>query len=199
MAVHLVVPADSAIGSLADLRGKRVSLGEAGLGHGGGRRGAPRRGRVSAKATSRRKYLRPGPAGAELKAGTVDAMFLVGGYPVPAIRELAASMPIRLVPIEGDIVEALHKDFSFYYPTEIPAGSYPGVDTATTSLGFSALWLVNAEIDPDLVYAITKSLWNPATAQDARRARPDRQAHPAVAGARRAVGAASPRRRALLS
>jgi TRAP transporter TAXI family solute receptor len=74
-------------------------------------------------------------------------------------------MPVRLVEIKGDIVEALHKDFSFYYPTEIPAGSYPGVDTATISLGSSAVWLVNIEIDPDLVYAITESLWNPATAK----------------------------------
>ena len=39
--------------------------------------------------------------------------------------------------------------------------------STTPSLGFSALWLVNADIDPDLVYAITKSLWNPATGKAA--------------------------------
>jgi TRAP transporter TAXI family solute receptor len=87
----------------------------------------------------------------------------VGGYPVPAIRDVAAAIPVRLVPIEGKVVDALRKDFSFYRRTEIPTGSYPGIDTATPSLGFSALWLVNADVDPDLVYAITKSLWHPAT------------------------------------
>ena len=46
-----------------------------------------------------------------------------------------------------------------------PAGGYPGVDSATPSLGFSALWLVNADVDPDLVYAITQALWHPATAR----------------------------------
>ena len=86
--------------------------------------------------------LRPGPAAEELKGGSIDAMFLVGGYPVPAIRELAASAPIRLVPIEGKIVDGLKKDFSFYTRTEVPAGSYRGVNSATTSLGFSALWLI---------------------------------------------------------
>jgi TRAP transporter TAXI family solute receptor len=90
-------------------------------------------------------------------------MLVVGGYPVPAIREVAASMPVRLVPIEGELLETLRKEFSFYYPTEIPAGSYPGIDTPTTSLGSSALWAVNAEVPPDLVFAITDSLWNPAT------------------------------------
>jgi len=164
VAVHLVVPVDSSIRSVPDLRGKRVSLGEAGSGT-----AAVAAVLLAAAGLSESditaKYLRPGPGGAELKAGTIDALFLVGGYPVPAIREVAASMPIRLVPIEGDMVDALRKDFSFYYPTEIPAGSYPGVDSATTSLGSSALWLVNTEIDPDLVYAITEALWNPATAK----------------------------------
>ena len=47
----------------------------------------------------------------------------------------------------------------------IPAGIYPGIDNGTPSLGFSALWLVNADIDADLVYAITQSLWHPATAK----------------------------------
>lgn len=162
-AAHLVVRADSPIHSIADLKGKTVSLGESGSGS-------------AADATvllaaagfgaddPKRKNLRPGPAAEELKEGTLDAFFLVGGYPVPVIRDLAAAMPIRLVPLEGAFVDKLRKTFAFYRNTEIPAGSYPGIDSDTPSLGFSALWLVNAEVDPDLVYAITQSLWNPATA-----------------------------------
>src|SRR6266851_6769686 len=162
-AAHLVVLAESPIHSLADLKGKRVSVGEAGSG-------------TAADATVllaaaglgeddvTRRYRRPGPAAEELKAGTLDAFFLVGGYPVPAIRDLAASVPIRLVPIEGKFVDALKKDFAFYSRIELPAGSYPGIDSDTPSLGFSALWLVNSDIDPDLVYAITQSLWHPVTA-----------------------------------
>ena len=53
----------------------------------------------------------------------------------------------------------------YYQVTAIPAGAYPGVDTPTSTIGFSVLWLVHSRIDPDLVYAITKSLWNPATAK----------------------------------
>lgn len=164
VAAHLVVLTDNPIRSLADLAGKSVAIGEAGSG--------------SAAAAAvlfaaagfgetdiTRKHLRPGPAAEEIKAGTLDAFFLVGGYPVPAIRDLAAAVPVRLVPIEGNIVDALKKDFTFYRLTEIPAGSYKGVDSDTPSLGFSALWLVNADIDSDLVYAITKSLWHPATAR----------------------------------
>jgi TRAP transporter TAXI family solute receptor len=163
-AAHLVVRAESPISSLADLAGKSVSVGEAGSGSAADAAVLFAAAGLGDKKLTR-KNLRPGPAAEELKAGTLDALFLVGGYPVPAIRDLAAAIPVRLVPIEGKIVDALKKDFSFYSRTEIPGGSYPGVDTATPSLGFSALWLVNADIDADLVYAITRSLWHPATAQ----------------------------------
>ena len=162
-AAHLVVLAESPIHSLADLKGKRVSLGELGSGTAADATVLLAAAGFGEKALIRR-YLRPGPAAEQLREGSLDAMFLVGGYPVPAIRELAAAVPIRLVPIEGKIVDALKKDFNFYRLTELPAGSYPGVDSATPSLGFSALWVVNADVDADLVYAITQSLWNPATA-----------------------------------
>lgn len=163
-AAHLVVPADSPISSLADLAGKTVAIGEVGSGS------AAAAGVVFPLAGFGEhdpiaKNLRPGPATAALKARSIDAIFLVGGYPVPAIRELAATTPIRLVPIEGDIVDKLKKDFPFYNRTEIPAGTYPNIDTPTPSLGSSASWLVNADVAPDLVYAITKSLWSPATAK----------------------------------
>lgn len=163
-AAHLVVRADGPIHSLADLAGKSVSLGIEGSGS------AADAGVLLAAAGLGehdviRKYLRPGPAAEALKEGTLDAFLVVGGDPVPAISELAAAVPIRLVPIAGKIIDKLKNDFAFYYPTEIPAGGYPGVDSATPSLGFSALWLVNADIDPDLVYAITQALWHPATAR----------------------------------
>ena len=159
---HLVVRADSPIHALTDLKGKRVSLGEMGSGtsadaavflSGAGFR----------EKDLTRKFLRPGPAAEELKSGDIDAFFLVGGYPIPVIRDLAATIPIRLVPIEGELVDRLKKDFTFYHRAVIPAGLYPGVDSETVSLGFYALWLVNADIDEDLVYAITQSLWHPGT------------------------------------
>ena len=163
-AAHLVVRADSPIRLLADLAGKTVSLGEPGSGS-----AADALVLLAAAGYGEhdltRKYLRPAPAAAELEAGTIDALFLVGGYPVPAIRSLAAAIPIRLVTIEGKIVDVLRRDFGFYYLTEIPGGSYPGVESGTLSLGFSALWLVNADVDPELVYAITKSLWEERTAR----------------------------------
>ena len=163
-AAHLVVRADSPIRSLADLAGKRVSLGEAGSGTAADARVLLAAARLG-DADLTREYLRPGPAAEQLKAGSIDALFLVGGAPIPAIRDLAASTPIRLVPLDGQIIDALKNDFGFYHRAVIPAESYLGMDSDTPSLGFYALWLVNADIDADLVYAICKSLWNDGTAK----------------------------------
>lgn len=161
-AAHLVVLADSPIHSLTDLKGKTVSLGEEGSGS-----AADAAVLLAAAGLGEndihREYRRPGPAAEELRTGKLDALFLVGGYPVPAIRELAGAVAIRLVPIEGQSIETLKRDFPFYRQTMIPAGSYHGIDDDTPSLGFSALWLVNADIDADLVYAITQALWHPST------------------------------------
>ena len=163
-AAHLVVRADSPVHSLSNLAGKRVSLGEAGSGTAADAKVLLAAAGIG-EADLKREYLRPGPAAEQLKSGSIDALFLVGGAPIPAIRDLAASTPIRLVALDGPIVDTLKKDFGFYHGAVIPAGTYPGLDSDTPTLGFYALWLVNADIDTDLVYAMCKALWNEGTAK----------------------------------
>jgi len=112
-----------------------------------------------------RKNLRPSQAAEEMKAGTVDALILAGGYPVPAIQELAAAVPIRLVPVTGAVAAKLQHEFSFYSSAVIPAGSYRNVDTDTRSIGFYTLWLVDMDADPSLIYDITRALWSDSAAK----------------------------------
>jgi TRAP transporter TAXI family solute receptor len=57
----------------------------------------------------------------------------------------------------------MKKSSNSYRRSVIPAGTYPGIDTETPSIGFNALWIVSAEASDDLIYAITKALWNEAT------------------------------------
>jgi hypothetical protein len=163
-ALHVVVRSDSPIRSIEGLAGKTVAIGEAGSGTA-----------VNAKLLLAaaalgdndvtRKNLRPAQAVDELKAGTVDALILAGCYPVPAIEDLAAALPIRLVPITGAVASKLETEFSFYAPTSIPAGSYRNVDTDTPSIGFYTLWVVDADIDAGLVHDITWAVWSEGAAK----------------------------------
>ena len=160
--LHLVVRAESRIRSLRDLAGKTVGLGEQGSGTNANARVLLAAAKLGEHDLSRR-YMSPGQTAAALRDGSIDAFFVVGAPPIPAVRELAATVPIRLVSIEPEIIQSLAKEFTFYRPSVIPPDVYPGVSEETVSAGFFALWLVGAGIDTDLVYAITKSLWSEGT------------------------------------
>jgi len=160
--LHLVTRADGPIQTLADLKGRRVSLGEPQSGTVANARVLLQEAGLGIPDLDAR-YLRPGQAAEELKEGTLDAFFLVGSYPVPAVRALAAAFPIRLVSIDAGLARRMQEKYRFYRGSLIPADSYPGVASEAATIGFNALWLVSAETDPDLVYAITKSLWSGAT------------------------------------
>ena len=156
--IHLVALADSGINSVADLKGKRVSLDEPGSGT-----------RVDAKLILAANGLEvddvqaealKGNAAAEaLRNGKIDAFFVVAGYPTGAIVELASAADIKLVPIAGAGAEKLVNEFGFFAQSDIPAGTYEGVDTTSTVAG-GAQWFTSSKEDEELIYNITKALWN---------------------------------------
>ncbi len=160
--IHIVVARDSPIKTLRDLKGKRVGLGEKESGT-----LADARIVLEAAGLSERDlkpdYSRLGEAAAGIREKTLDAFFLVGGYPIPAVAELAATTPIRLVTIGDETIDKLKKRYPFFTRTTIPVDAYPGLDGETPTLGLNALWVVAASVPDQLVYEITKSLWSEPT------------------------------------
>jgi TRAP transporter TAXI family solute receptor len=57
----------------------------------------------------------------------------------------------------------MHGKYGPYDRAVIPADIYPGVSAATPTVGFHALWAVSVNASDDLIYTITKALWNEAT------------------------------------
>jgi uncharacterized protein len=160
--VHVVVRADGAIRSLKDLKGKRVGLGEKESGTLVDARLLLDAAGLSEK-DLKPDYSRLAVAAAALDRGDLDAFFLFGGYPVPAITELAATIPVRLLPISDDVADKLMKKFHFFARDTIPAGIYSGIDEATPTVGMRSLLVVSSDIPEDLVYDITKALWSAPT------------------------------------
>jgi uncharacterized protein len=159
--LQLVVRADGTVRTVADLKGKHISLGQLGSGTLADARAVLAAAGLGEKDLSA-EYLRPGAAAADTRDGSLDGFFLIGGAPVPAIRELAASIPIRLIPIDNGVLARMKESSSSYRRSVIPGGTYPGVEVETPTIGFTALWIVSADVPDDLVYEITKSLWNEA-------------------------------------
>ena len=156
--IHLVALAESDINSVADLKGKRVSLDEPGSGT-----------YVDAKLILgvnglgvddvQAEALKGNAAAEALRNGKIDAFFVVAGYPTGAIVELASAADIKLVPISGAGAEKLVSDYGFFAQSDIPSGTYEGVaSTATVAVG--AQWFTSSNEDEELIYNITKALWN---------------------------------------
>jgi uncharacterized protein len=160
--LHVVVRAAGPIQTLADLKGRRISLGQTGSGTLADARIVLAASGLTEQDLSS-EYLRSGTAAADLADGSLDGFFLIGGVPIPAVRVLAAIMPIRLLPIPDDVLSKMQEKYGPYVRSIIPAETYPGVGVATPTVGFHALWIVSADASDDLIFAITKALWNKAT------------------------------------
>ena len=126
--MQLVVRAEDPFRSVADLAGRPVSLGAAGSGAAtfGDRLLAA----AGVDAGVERRPLRE--ATAALASGATDALLWSGGVPTPALVELAASRPIRLLPL-ADQLPALRAAFGAVYgPATVPADGYAGVPAVST-------------------------------------------------------------------
>ena len=159
--LHVVVRRESGIRSAADLKGKRVSLGEQGSGTLVTARQLLRAYKLSEKQL-KPSYLNAGAAAEKMRADQLDAFFQVGGIPVPAIVDLANALPIDLLPIESTVAADLRKAYPYLQLDVIPAGTYAGT-IETMTLGVGAIWIVAAALDADLIYGITRALWHPST------------------------------------
>jgi TRAP transporter TAXI family solute receptor len=158
---HLVARKEAGIKSVADLKGKRVSLDEPGSGS-----LVDARLILSAFGLSEKDlkalYLPAQQVADRFRDGAVDAFFNVSGWPQSSVADLAATSGIDLVPIAGPEVEKLVKQYSFFGVDVIPDGTYRGVP-ATKTVSVHALWVTSSKLSGDLVYKVTAALWNPST------------------------------------
>jgi TRAP transporter TAXI family solute receptor len=160
--IHLVASAGSGIESVADLAGKAVSLDEPGS-------GTLVDARIILEAYGLSEdevdaaFLKPDQAAERMRDGAMDAFFFVGGFPAGAIAEIASQHDITLVPIAGEEAAGIVAEYPFFAEHVVPGGTYEGVADDVTTLSVGAQWVTSADQPEELVYGITKALWNDNT------------------------------------
>ena len=168
-AVQLITM-DPAIKSVADLKGKKVSIGAAGSGvyfNAIDVLGAAGLTEDDIKA----QYQSFGDSADALKDGKIDAAFIVAGAPTPAIQELCTSANAYLVPIDGDVAEKLMAESPYYTVYEVPAETYKGQTEAVKTVTVKATLIVSASAAEEDVYNITKAIFDNAEAITAAHAK----------------------------
>ena len=156
--VQIVVRADSGIASVSDLAGKKVSVGEA---DSGTQKNAAQilqaYGLTSNMLTV--QNMTYAEASKALGDGSIDAMFCTAGAPAQVITDLSGTIPVSLVPIEGQQSDLLTGAYGFYAKAVIPAGTYKGQDSDVTTLAVMSVLLASDKTPEDKIYTITGALF----------------------------------------
>ena len=157
-AVQLVTT-DPTVQSVADLRGKKVSIGAPGSGVYFNAMD------VLAAAGLKETDIDPqyqsfADSADSLKNGTISAAFIVAGPPTPAITELFTTSSATLVPIDGAVADALMAACPYYTVHSIPANTYKGQTQEVKTVTVKATLIVSADASEDTVYNITKAIFD---------------------------------------
>ena len=157
-AVQLVTM-DPEIKSVADLKGKSVSIGAPGSGVYFNAIDVLTAAGLS-ESDIKAQYQSFGDSADALKDGKIDAAFIVAGPPTPAITELCTTNNAYLVPIDGAVADKLMADCPFYTVHTIPAGTYKGQVADVKTVTVKATLIVSESASEDAVYNLTKAIFD---------------------------------------
>lgn len=156
--VQLVVAADSGINSVADLAGKRVSVGDAGSGvEANSKQVLEAYGLSFDDIDVRRLSFKE--SGDAFSNKQLDAFFVTAGIPNTAIVELAVKSPVKLLNIDGAELASLESAYPFYTAFVIPKDVY-NTEADIHTVAIKATLVCSAELSEEAVYNMTAALFN---------------------------------------
>ena len=158
--MHIAAKAGSGINTVADLKGKRVSIGAAGSGTETKAIRILEAYGLSATTDIQPQRLNAQDSADALRDGKVDAFFFDGGLPTGAVSDLANSTSIKLIDQTDAIAKMNAKYGNFYFAGKIPKGTYKGNDTDVVTTGTANLLVVPSTFDSAFVKAILTAMFD---------------------------------------
>lgn len=156
--IQIVVRGDSNIRSFADLKGVKVGVGAPGSGtEANFRQFLDVYGMKKEDVNG--QFLSFAESAEQFKDKHIDAFFVTAGIPNAAIMDVAASHSIRILSLPEDKVAALEKKYPFLSAATIPANTYKGQTSDVKTVAVSAVLIAATKLKEDLVYQITKALF----------------------------------------
>ncbi len=155
---QIVAKADSGIKTVADLKGKKVSVGDSGSGVEFNAQQILGAYDITFEDIDKQNLSFQASADA-LKDGKIDAFFCTAGAPTVAITDLSTTTGIVLVEIDADHLAKLQSEYGFYAAYTVPAGTYNGIDADVTTVAVKATFIVSNELDEETVYQLTKAIY----------------------------------------
>lgn len=156
--VQLVVHNDAGIKSVADLKGKRISVGAAGSGTYFNAVQFLEMGGLTIDDVEP-QYLSFAESGDAIKNRQIDAAFITAGIPNAAIQELGATSDITVLNLTDAEIADIQSKYPYYAKATIPAGTYQSMDEDIVTVAIRAILICPADLDEEMVYNLTKTLF----------------------------------------
>ena len=154
--MHIIALDGGPINSLADLKGKRVGMGQPGgvsmldanalMGMVAGEDFEPFR-------------VRLGDMVDMLSDGNIDAALWNGSFPLPPVIKLSAQRDVKLIPISDEFYAEISAKYPPYFRLSIPGGTYEDVAGDTPTYGLANGLVISADVSEDRVYQMTKAIF----------------------------------------
>ncbi|HHX88510.1 MAG TPA: TAXI family TRAP transporter solute-binding subunit [Paracoccus sp.] len=155
--VQIVALESSGVTSLADLRGKRVSVGAPGSGTEINAQAILSANGISYDDINVQRLNFNETADA-LANGDIDAGFWSVGAPTSSIMNLATTQSIVMIELSADEIAAAREADPIFAQTSLPAGIYDGVNE-TTVLGVPNVLVVSSEMPEELAYNLARTMF----------------------------------------
>jgi uncharacterized protein len=155
--IHFLASADSGIKTLADLKGKRVSVGAPKSGTELNSRDILKAAGLSYKDFARVEYLGYAESVELIKNRQLDATLLSSGLGVAAVRDLATAVKIVVIPIPAEVVTKIGE--AAYTTGTIPANTYNGQTTDVTTVTVQNFLVTHEGVPTDTVYKMTRAMF----------------------------------------
>jgi len=155
--IQIVANADSGIKTLADLKGKRLSVGAARSGTELNARAILKAAGLTYQDLGKVEYLPFGESVELIKNRQLDATLQSAGLGVASIRDLATSVKIVVVPVPADVVAKVGDPA--YQPTVIPANTYTGQTEDVATAAIPNFLVSHSGVSDELAYQMAKQLY----------------------------------------
>jgi len=156
--IQVFVRKDAGIQSISDIKGKRVSVSYAGSGSTANCEQIL--GVFDITFDDIKAEHLPNPDAADrMRDGLLDAAFVTTGVPNATFQEMAIATDIDVLSFSEEELKKIIDKYPFFSPYTLPANSYQGQTEDVQSVSVHAILICQKELEDDLVYNLTKTMW----------------------------------------
>ena len=156
--IQIVASADAGIHALADLKGKRVSVGAPKSGTELNARAIFKASGLSYEDLGKVEFLPYAESMELIKNRQLDATLQSSGLGMAAIRDLASVVKINFVPIPEDVVKKIGN--AAYQSGVIPPNTYDGQTEAVPTATITNILVTRSGVADELAYQMTKLMFD---------------------------------------